>query len=287
MGPHLVKDLQKAGHSITCINRRGLSQLTTAIACDRRDSNHLRTTIEGLDPDVVVDMIPFTRSDAESLAEILRGNSKVQLIAVSSIDVYPAYGRLHRTEVGAYQECPLRECDALREKISFQGESYDKLAVEEVYLGEHENVSILRMPAIYGWPDRSRIQEYVTAAISEKGELRINPRFAQWGFSRASAQDCAYAVSLTIGLKGQRIFNVAEPELLTEEQWCKTVWQAMEFEGNLILDEDCPIPFNADILQGWHVDTSKIRSELGYEERTNQIEVLRHNIENLLAAEPN
>jgi len=279
MGPYLVSELKEAGHEVTCLNRRGVSALSSAMSCDRCDEEALRNVILHLDPDIVIDMIPYTRRDAELLKSILKAHPKVQLIAVSSIDVYLAYGRIHGTECGPYQPCPLREDAALRTKISFQGEHYDKLGVEEAYLQGIQNVSILRMPAIYGWPDRVRIEEYVKAA--ESGGLRLNSRFARWGYSRASAQDCAHAIFLTIGLKGKHLFNVGEEDLLTEENWCKEVWRAMGVFSEIIYDDDHPIPFNADIKQKWHVDTTKIRLELGYKEKRERIEVLRHAIEQL------
>ncbi|MCH6259005.1 sugar nucleotide-binding protein [Puniceicoccaceae bacterium K14] len=278
MGPHLVKQAVAAGHNVTCLNRTGASSQAPAIRCDRRESEQLKESLEQIQPDLVIDMVPFTRNDAQSLVNVIGSGSATQVIAISSIDVYIAYGRLHRTELGPYQPCPISEADPLRGKISFQGESYDKLGVEEIYRDNFPNLSILRMPAIYGWPDRSRIEEYIDAANSLEKTLRIHPKFAKWGFTRASAVNCAHAVFLCIGLSGQNIFNVGETELLTEENWCREVWKAMDIEGTIQYDETHPIPFNVDLSQGWHVDTSKIRSQLGYKEIVNRQKVLQQAI---------
>lgn len=193
MGPSLVKELISGGHQVTCLNRRGISEFTPEVGCDRGDESALRSALEGLEFDVVIDMIPYSRKDAEMLSEVLAARSKVQLIAVSSVDVYLAYGRLHGTEPGPIQACPIRESDALRTHLGQDGESYDKIAVEQVYLKNFADVSILRMPAIYGWPDERRIKEFVELAEADSPMYRVPSQVASWKYSRASNIDCAHA----------------------------------------------------------------------------------------------
>ena len=173
----------------------------------------------------------------------------------------------------------------MRESLSFQGTDYDKLGVERTYLAHFENLSILRMPAIYGWPDQSRVKQYFDAVSKGDGTFRMNPKFAKWGFTRASAQDCAQAIFLTLGQDGRNIYNVGEEELILEEDWCRMVWSAAGREGKIIYDGDAPVPYDADLNQGWHVDTSKIRSELGYSESTDRMEVLKQTIQRISEVE--
>ena len=285
MGPFLVKRLVDAGHLVTCINRRGQSSCDSVIACDRRDRNALAKVMASLEHDVIIDMIPFIQSDAEIVCEIFADRKDIKLVTVSSIDVYQAYGRLHRTETGPYQKCPISETDPLRELPSIRQEYYDKIGVERAYLKHFKNVSILRMPAIYGWPDTSRIQRYFDALPNEDKTLKMHPLLANWGFTRASAPDCAYAIFLTLEQTGQHIYNVGEEELLSEEAWCHAIWTAAGEKGNIVYDESAEIPFDVDLKQCWHVDTQKIRKELGYQETTNRSEILAHNIRELRKSE--
>lgn len=285
VGPYLLPMLVRDGHSVICFNRRGISACTEAIACDRRDPSALKAAIKETCPQAIIDMVPYTRVDAEILCEVAGSIDEPQVIAVSSIDVYLAYGRLHRTEIGPYQEYPIKEDGALRKNLSFQGQSYDKLGIETAYLSRFNNLSVLRMPAIYGWPDQSRIKPYLDVVSKEDRTIRMNPRFAKWGFSRAAAQDCAQAIRLTVGRSGQNIYNVAEQELTTEEEWCRMIWSAAGQEGEIIFDDGAAIPYNADLNQGWHVDTSKIRSELGYTESTDRIDVLKEAIKKIRSVE--
>tara|TARA_B110000037_G_C17058204_1_gene480724 strand:- start:365 stop:1300 length:936 start_codon:yes stop_codon:yes gene_type:complete len=279
MGPYLTAELVKGGHTVTCLNRRGTSSIASAIKTDRRDKTSLKSAFKSIDPYIVIDMIPYTVEDAETLSDILETSPDTQLIAISSIDVYQAYGRIHRTELGPYQDCPIKEEDELRKTLSFQGPEYDKLGVENIYRNSIKNLSILRMPAIYGWPDTSRIQEYLDCIEKKEGTFRIHPKFAKWGYTRASAIDCAHAIFLTLGQKGHNTYNVGEEKLYSEEEWCQIVWNAAGTKGNIVYDKTAPIPFNADIKQKWHVDTSKIRRELGYTETTNPLEEIRNIIQ--------
>ncbi|MGB0372618.1 MAG: NAD-dependent epimerase/dehydratase family protein [Opitutales bacterium] len=284
MGPYLLDLLCDAGHDVTCINRRGRAHRGNPISCDRRDPARLNQIFASLNPDVVIDMIPFIRADAEGVVEALGEGGEVKLVAVSSIDVYQAYGRLHRTEPGPYQECPIREEDALRALPSIRQETYDKIGVERCYLDAFENVSILRMPAIYGWPDTSRVSDYLKVSDSPEKRLRIHPDFAKWGFTRASSRDCARAIAMTISLTGHSIYNVGEEDLLSEEAWCREIWNAAGDSGEIVYDENVPIPYNIDTQQSWHVSSEKIRRELCYSEEYSRAEVLRNTIHRIREA---
>ena len=103
MGPFLLPRLTAAGLSVTCINRHGTSPSTAAVSCDRRDKSAIKAVLRDLAPQVIIDMVPYTRKDAEILCEAVGSPADIHVIAISSIDVYQAYGRIHRTESGAYQ----------------------------------------------------------------------------------------------------------------------------------------------------------------------------------------
>lgn len=279
-----MKALINQGHQVNCLNRRGKSEYGTSLSCDRRHHEQLKQTLEVLEPEVVIDMIPFIQADAEGVCQALKEQTQVQIIAVSSIDVYQAYGRLHRTELGPYQTCPIRETDALREQPSIRNDTYDKISVENTYLKHFENVAILRLPAIYGWPDRRRVDEYIRLEQESERVLRLHPDYAHWRFSRASAPDCAHGITLTAGLMGHHIYNVSEETALSTEAWCQAVWHAADIQAEILYDSKAEIPFNIDTQQHWYVDSTKIRTELGYEETTDQHAVLRENIRRIREA---
>lgn len=69
-----------------------------------------------------------------------------------------------------------------------------------------------------------------------------------------------------VGRRGQNIYNVAEEDLLSMEQWCREIWRAMGVVGKVVYEELEEIPATTNLRQHWFVDTSKIRTELGYRE---------------------
>lgn len=282
MGPHLVREAETAGHSAICFNRRGNHPHGgDAIKGDRNDETGLRDAILSREVDMIIDMIPYTEEQAISLGRILQ-EFKLPLIACSSVDVYRAYNILHRTEPPPYIKCPIKESDELRSSLSIEGKAYDKLNVEKQYLSLNVDVSIFRLPAIYGWPDQRRIKEYVDQ-IRNEGTVKMHPEEVNWRFSRSFNKNCAYAISLGIGCSGNHVYNVAEPIHYTEEEWCRIIGRHLGWEGEIVYDES--IELNGDGNQEYFVDSELIRNELGYYEKYDCDEGLRRNIDKYLEAE--
>ncbi len=217
----------------------------------------------------------MTEEAAIALGEIIEEIRK-PLIACSSIDIYKAHNILHRIESPPYQQCPIREVDELRTVLTADGKRYDKLNVEKQYLSLNTDVTVFRLPAIYGWPDTFRIKGYVDQ-IQQDNVVRMHPKDAKWRFSRALNTNCGYAVSLGINQNGKQIFNVAEPVHYTEEEWCRKIGSHLNWEGEIILDPS--IEDKCDYDQAWYVDTANIRSTLGYDEKYDCNEGLKQNIE--------
>ena len=283
VGPHVVRELESSGHQTTCFNRSGTRPGGgIALKGDRDDETALRSAISDTAPDLVIDMIPYTEVQAISLGRILETRG-CPLVACSSIDVYRAFNILKGIEEPPYQKCPIRESDALRSTLSIDGKRYDKLNVEGQYLSLDVDVTILRLPAIYGWPDTSRISGYVDQ-ISSAGRVTMHPLAEDFRFSRALNRNCAFAVALAVAVapSGKRVYNVAEPDCLTEVEWCRRIGAHLDWDGEITFDESAPI--DADLRQDWMVDTSLIREELGFYEKYDPEEGLRENIRQHMAA---
>ena len=267
MGPSLVQQLVEAGDEVCCINRSGVNPVNTnAMACDRHDEHKLRDILSTIRPDLLIDMIPYTAKEARSLSTLIR-KTGTPLLAISSIDVYKAYNVLHKTIAPNYQACPLKEGDELRTQLSFEGLTYDKLNVERIYLETLKNVTLFRMPAIYGWPDTSRIAHYVDFMLQNSRPMPIHPGYLNWKFSRALNKNCAFAITLAKTLTGQHIYNVAEEKTHTEQEWFAKIASHLHWEYGTVADASTPIPYNLDPKQHWFVSSEKIREELGFYEK--------------------
>ncbi|MCV6623434.1 MAG: hypothetical protein OIF51_16970 [Cellvibrionaceae bacterium] len=281
LGPSVLLSLQEKGREVVCLNRRGEHPFGgEAYSCDRSALDQLKGVFDRFNRFCLIDMIPYSAQDAGTLILALNGK-QVPITAISSIDVYRAYNVLHNQSTTEVQETPLFEGDELRERLSFQGAEYDKLNVERIYYSYFDDCKILRLPAIYGLPDISRIEPYFKA-IHESGRVRLNSTFASWKFSRSSNVNIANAIALSLGFSGREVFNLAEPIDYTEEQWCNLIAKQMGVPVEVELDAKAEIPYGINTQQHWFVDSSKIRRQLGYTEKFSTEEVVKIVVESLL-----
>src|SRR5207247_8849227 len=116
-------------------------------------------------PDVVVDLILSSGTQARALMTVFRGASG-RVVALSSCDVYRACGVLHGSEWGPLAPLPLTESARLRtvlqtyppervkmlqQVFGWLDEEYDKIPVEREILGDPDLPgTVLRLPMVYG-----------------------------------------------------------------------------------------------------------------------------------------
>lgn len=270
VGPEVIRELTGDGFAVvSTLTRSGRSYyFETAFTGDRDNENALFNALNEVNPDVIIDMIPFTVKNAEILASMCRRlDAMPRLIAVSSIDVYRAYGRLSKTEDAPHQPSPIREDMALRTAYGPEGAAYDKIGVERIYREAFVDLTILRMPAIYGWPDTTRVQFYLDQMLKGATKIKIPKDRASFKFSRCLHKNAAFAISLAVrsDLVGQRIYNVAEHPTFTEYEWAQRIAQHCGWPGDFEVSE--PNEEASKPLQHFEVDTQAIRNELGFEEK--------------------
>lgn len=105
IGPHVVRQLVEAGHETALFNRGqsrpdiSLPQGVRIIRGDRRRLADYRESFRSFAPDVVIDLFPYTEAEAQAVMTVFDGIAG-RLVAVSSCDVYRAFGRVNRLEDG-------------------------------------------------------------------------------------------------------------------------------------------------------------------------------------------
>ena len=103
MGPLVVHALNEQGHEVTVFHRgqtrADLPGGVKEILGDRRSLNEKAVELHRLAPEVVLDMIPFTEQDALDVMRTFSGIAQ-RLVAISSQDVYRAFGRVNGKETG-------------------------------------------------------------------------------------------------------------------------------------------------------------------------------------------
>ena len=270
MGPHLIRELFENGvFDVHTMTRTGQTVLCEqAHIADRRNKGALLNLLLEVKPDVIVDMIPFTQEDATLLTTALTTlGIEIPVIALSSIDVYAAYANLHRTESIALQPHPITEDLPQRTQLGPEGKVYDKLSIESTYTEQLESVCILRLPAIYGWPDTTRVSQYLDRMLDGDTEIVIHPDESDWLFSRSFHKNVAYAIFLAVqaNLPGVNIFNVAEKEAFTTRQWIQKIASVCGWQGQIVAKSTTDDTLNWQ--QHFHVSSEKIRQQLGYDEK--------------------
>lgn len=271
VGPYAMQEIGSGlpNSEICTVTRSGKKYFTErAFKADRNDRTEFERILKDVSPDCVIDMIPFTVDDAQNTSSIIsRIHPDMRVIAISSIDIYSAYAKLHGTENVDYQPCPITEDMALRKTLGAEGEKYDKLAVERIYLEALANVTILRLPATYGWPDKQRINYYLDPMLDGQNEIEIPRESADWKFSRCLHKNAGFAIfrALETNQKGHHIYNVAEAETHTEFEWCKKIAALCGWQGKITVSDKALE--TVDLQQNFYVSTKKIRNEINFTEK--------------------
>jgi nucleoside-diphosphate-sugar epimerase len=260
---------------------------------DRRELGRSREQLRALQPDVVLDMVPQSAADARAIAGCFAGVA-ARLVVVSSASVYRSFGVMLGLEEGPVDNAPSDEEAPLRRRLyPYRGatprapddprrwlDDYDKIPIEQAYRGLAElPCNVVRLPMVYGPgdPDR-RFASYVRCMLDRRPTLLLHEQATAWRNSRSFVSNVADAIARVVerGAPG-RVYNVAEPLDLTEGELIVAIGQALGWSGTLrtvpvswswrarpAIDE---FPPQTCFAQHLRMDASRIRRELGFEDR--------------------
>jgi nucleoside-diphosphate-sugar epimerase len=282
IGPHLVRRLLALGHEVAVFHRGQTTAILPAAAHilvgDRHRLADHTDEFRCFSPDVVVDMILYTEEDALCSVATFRGVAR-RLVAISSGDVYRAYGVFARLESGPVEPTPIQEDSPLRQVLfPYRAEAkpgedkydYEKILVERVVMRERElPATVLRLPMVYGPGDHQhRLAPYVKRMLDGRRAIPLNQGLARWRCLRGYVEDMAAAVALAVTdpRSAGRVYNVAEPTAHTEAEWVRRIGAVLGWRGAIVpvYGGKMPVPFNTD--QDLCVDSNRIRAELDYRE---------------------
>ncbi|RMH73661.1 MAG: NAD-dependent epimerase/dehydratase family protein, partial [Gemmatimonadetes bacterium] len=287
IGYHVVQELHQSGqHEVILFNRgtrkRDIPPGVRLIEGDRFQIDQHQAEFADLKPDVVLHMVPIGEEDTKWVMETFRGITS-RIVAISSCDVYRAYGKLIGSETGAPESMPLTEDSPLRQTLyPYQHQEnspeilkkYDKILVEQLVMNdEHITGTILRLPVVYGERDyQHRMYHYLKRMADNRPAILINEHHANWRMSRAYVKDVAHAICLAItsDTASSRIYNVAETHALTEHEWIQRIAELVGWNGDIITLPDVILPVEKGFMPEQHmiIDSTRIRSELQYSEQT-------------------
>lgn len=303
IGPFVVKRLHAQGHEVTLFHRgKSKAELPggiTHVLGDRNNLTDFQSEFKRIKPDVVLDMIPITEQHAQQVMNTFKGIAG-RVIAVSSQDVYRAYGILLGKEDG-YEPELLTEDSPVRQKLyPYRGEKpraeddpqkilddYDKIPIEKTIMGASALPgTVLRLPMVYGPEDyQHRLFEYLKRMDDKRPAIILDKGLAGWRSSNGYVENVADAIALAVMTEHakNRIYNVAEPNNPTMAEWITMIGRIAGWHGKIITVARDKLPqslvpgFNTD--QHLAVDTTRIRKELGYSEAVSLDEALARTIE--------
>ena len=300
IGRFAVAALKQQGYALAVFHR-GTTAVPAGVDEIRGDRNQLSASAQELKrfaPDVVIDLVISSASQAEELMNIFRGTTR-RVVMLSSIDVYRAVGILHGTETGLPQEVPLTEESELRRHpyspegvqlirkiFSWVTDDYDKIPAERVVMNDRELPgTVLRLPMAYGPGDPLHRFYPVVKRIADRRRHIIFPEtLAAWRSPRGYVENVAAAIALaaTDERAARRIYNVCEEPSFSELEWARKIGAAMLWDGDFVV---LPIEHTPRHLQGrgnaaqhWTASSERIRQELGYQEPVAIEEAIRRTI---------
>jgi nucleoside-diphosphate-sugar epimerase len=303
IGPFTAATLQKDGHRVTVFHRgkTNAPKYTEEILGDRQSLQNHQPEFRRQKFDVVVDFVLSSGRQAQQLMDTFRGIAG-RVVALSSIDVYRAWGVFYNTEPGGLQELPLTEDselrtirntyppEALKRARSVYGwidEEYDKIPVEQAVLGDAKLPgTILRLPMIYGPGDPVQRFHPILKRIDDgRKQIIFADDVAPLRTPRGYVEDVAVAVALATMLPqaAGRIYNVCESDSFGELDWARKIAAAIGWQGEFVVlphdrtPKHLLWPFNT--AQHVVASSERIRKELGYHELLPREEGIRRTIE--------
>jgi nucleoside-diphosphate-sugar epimerase len=224
-----------------------------------------------------------------------------RVVALSSGDVYRAYGIFRGTETVPLQPVPIAEDAPLRDRLyPYRGErmhapddpaswidDYEKILVERAVLGNSSLPgTVLRLPMIYGpGDDHHRLFSYLKRMDDGRPAIVMDDVRAAWRWAKGYVENVADAIVAAVvdERAAGRIYNISELDTLTEADWVRAIAQAAGWRGQVIVVPRAEMP--GGLLKPGHFeqhleyDTRRIRAELGYIERSPRSEAIERTVE--------
>jgi nucleoside-diphosphate-sugar epimerase len=300
IGRYVAADLSRLGHEVAIFHRG----LTTSGRPDHRvivgDRKRLRDSSRDFDayaPDVVVDLILSSGSQASETMDVFRGRAK-RVVAVSSMDVYRACGVLHGFEEGGLEPLPLVESSplrtrlqtyppaqiaALRQLFGWVDDDYDKIPAERAVLDDPALPgTVLRLPMVYGPGDPLRRFHPIVKRIADRRRaILVSREMAGWRGTRGFVANVAAAIASAAvsDRTAGRIYNIGERDTLTELEWMQLVAHQLGWSGAFVVVPEHDMPPHlrtaANFEQHWIADSTRLRQELGAADTIGREEAVR------------
>jgi nucleoside-diphosphate-sugar epimerase len=277
IGSRVTRLLAQHDHEVTVVHRGTTSFEAPAtvrqVLLPFAELSDRLERLTSLRPELVLDMVPYLDKQGHGILHfrgvVDRG------VAVTSGDVYRAFGRLWRSEPGPPDPVPLTEDSPLREKPAPEhGDGYDNVDVEVAVAAERDlRATVLRLPPTHGPGDpQHRPAAYVKRMLDGRPAILIDSARASWRWSRGYVDNVAAAIVVAVEDEraAGRVYNVSSPRAESEAAWIRRIARVVGWEGEVVAlaAEKLPVQLRTphDYRQDFVLDSSRLRRELGYTE---------------------
>ena len=301
IGTPLVQELLAAGHDVAVFHRSAASPVQE-VAQIQGDRNRLRDhepELRRFAPQIIIDMILSSGQQAEQLVDLAR-DLNARVVAVSSMDVYRAWGVLLGTEPGGLEPLPITEDSRVRTArrtyppglfqtmksiFTWVNANYDKVAVEQAVMGGRVAGTVVRLPMVYGPGDPlHRLHGILKRIKDRRPAIILADDHAAWRGPRGYVGNVAHAIAVASVSESAlgRTYHVCDEPGLTELEWQKRIAAQTEWHGRFVLlpNQQTPkhllMPGNAS--QHMVATSERIRRELAYKEPFPMDESIRRTI---------
>jgi nucleoside-diphosphate-sugar epimerase len=304
IGSPLAEQLFSSRHEVAIFHRghsaAGRARDVHHIQGDRNQLSSYLDRLREFRPDVIVDLI---LSSGEQARELMKVASEIaaRVVALSSMDVYRAWGVLHGVEPGELEPLPLTEDSRLRTTrklysaenltmmqsiFTWVNEAYDKIAVEGAVMNSTgASGTVLRLPMVYGPGDPLHRFFPILKRIADGRPSIILPEdFASWRGPRGYVENVAHAIALaaTADRAAGRVYNICEEPCLSELEWQTRIAKQTNWPGEIVVLPRSRTPkhllFPGNAAQHVIASSDRIRTELGYEEIIDLVEAMQRTI---------
>lgn len=278
IGPYVAREFSERGAQVTLFHRGQNESPLLPPAVQHFRSGSASIPVLNFPPellrtdfDIIIHTIAMGEADARAAVETFAGRAK-RLVALSSGDVYRAYGRFVGIEPEPVEKGLLSEDSPLRTNLypyRSQARSpddmnyyYEKILVEKQALGHPELPgTVLRLPKVYG-PKRNANLETIY-------QFRDQP---YWRWTHGYVENVAAGIVLAAvhPAAANRVYNVGEA-------YTPTIAERLRHlpPSTLAAAEPGSYDFRQDIAY----DTTRIRKELGYKEPISYEEGLKRTLD--------
>lgn len=264
IGVHVVHRLALSGHEVTVYHRgqtrASLPEGVNEIVQPQSPPGGVPDGLLRSEPDVVIHTVAMGVTDAEPFVRAFSGRTG-RIVALSSGDVYRAYGRFIKFEPGPVESGLLSEDSPLRTKFfPYRKEAtppdslhyrYEKILVERAFLSDPGTPgTVLRLPKVYG-----------PGGNQDLATIYGNSLHPHWRWTHGFVENVAAAITLaaTHPRAAGRVYNVGE-------QYTPTIAERLVRLPPSTLGPDPERDSHFDFAHDLAYDTSRIRSELNYRE---------------------